>query len=114
VAYSVAIRHLKRKRLPFVASSGNESNDERLSQVSGRFDLESAYADAELVTYVRNAIEELSAMQRTLLAMYHFEDMSIGEIALVMRMPEGTVKSHLFRARATLRMRLQTVLEKRG
>lgn len=114
VAYSVAVRHLKRKRLLFVASSDNESNDEMLSRVSGGFDLESAYADAELVTHVRNAIEELSAMQRTLLAMYHFEDMSIGEIALVMRMPEGTVKSHLFRARAILRIRLQTVLEKRG
>ena len=85
-----------------------------LARVSDGFDLESAYADAELVTHVRNAIEDLSPMQRTLLAMYHFEDMSIGEIALVMRTPEGTVKSHLFRARAALRVRLRRVLEVRG
>jgi RNA polymerase sigma-70 factor (ECF subfamily) len=84
-----------------------------LARVRDDFDLESAYADDELVAHVRNAIEELSPMQRTLLAMHHFEEMSIGEIALVMQTPEGTVKSHLFRARATLRVRLQTILEKR-
>lgn len=114
VAYSVAVRHLKRMRVPIVAASDNEAHDEMLARVSDGFDLESAYADAELVTHVRNAIEDLSPMQRTLLAMYHFEDMSIGEIALVMRTPEGTVKSHLFRARAALRVRLRRVLEVRG
>ena len=114
VAYSVAVRHLKRMRVPLFAASYNEAHDEMLARVSDGFDLESAYADAELVTHVRNAIEDLSPMQRTLLAMYHFEDMSIGEIALVMRTPEGTVKSHLFRARAALRVRLRRVLEVRG
>jgi len=114
VAYSVAVRHLKRKRLQIVASSDHDAHDETIARVGDGFDLESAYADAELVTIVRNAIEELSPMQRALLAMYYAEDLSIGEIALVMRTPEGTIKSHLFRARAALRVRLRTVLEKRG
>jgi RNA polymerase sigma-70 factor (ECF subfamily) len=113
VAYSVAVRYLKRKRVLIVAAADTDAHDEMLARVRDDFDLESAYADDELVAHVRNAIEELSPMQRTLLAMYHFEEMSIGEIALVMQTPEGTVKSHLFRARATLRVRLQTILEKR-
>jgi RNA polymerase sigma factor (sigma-70 family) len=114
VAYSVAVRYLKRKRLQIVAAADTDTHDEMLAQVRDGFDLESAYADGELVAHVRHAIEELSPMQRTLLAMYHFEEMSIGEIALVIQTPEGTVKSHLFRARAALRVRLQTILEKRG
>jgi RNA polymerase sigma-70 factor (ECF subfamily) len=46
--------------------------------------------------------------------MYHLEEMSIGEIALVVGAPEGTVKSHLFRARAALRVRLQRLMEARA
>jgi len=114
VAYSVAVRHLKRKRLRIVAFADNDAHDEMLTRIHDGFDLESAYADAELVAHLRNAIEDLSPMQRTLLAMYYAENMSIGEIALVMRKPEGTVKSDLFRARAALRVRLHTVVEKRG
>ena len=114
VAYSVAARHLKRKRLLMVAPGDDVGNEEALARVSDGFDLEAAYGDAELVAYVRNAIEELAPVHRALLAMYHLEEMSIGEIALVVRMPEGTVKSHLFRARAALRVRLQRVLETRG
>jgi RNA polymerase sigma-70 factor (ECF subfamily) len=35
--------------------------------------------------------------------LYHLEEMSVGEIAAVMDLPEGTVKSHLFRARRMLK-----------
>jgi RNA polymerase sigma-70 factor (ECF subfamily) len=45
--------------------------------------------------------------------MYHLEEMSIGEIATIVGLPEGTIKSHLFRARTRLRARLQALVDRR-
>ena len=108
VAYSIAARRLKRKRIPLTEPDEEEDGDSVLARLSDSFDLETAYADAELVAHVRTAIEELAPVQRTVLTMYHLEEMSIGEIAMIVGLPEGTIKSHLFRARARLRVRLQT------
>jgi len=107
VAYSVAARHLKRKRIPITELGGDEYVDSALDRVSDSFDLEAAYADAELIGRVRAAVEQLAPVQRTVLTMYHLEEMSIGEIAMIVGLAEGTIKSHLFRARARLRVRLQ-------
>ena len=109
VAYSVAARHLKRKQIPITEPTGEEHADAGLAGVRDRFDLEAAYADAELVAQVRAAVEQLPPVQRTVLTMYHLEEMSIGEIAMIVGLPEGTIKSHLFRARARLRARLQAL-----
>ena len=114
VAYSIAARHLKRKRLLIAEPEGTEDADSVMAQVSDRFDLEAAYADAELTSQLRAAIEELGPVQRTVLSMYHLEEMSIGEIAMIVGLPEGTIKSHLFRARARLRVRLQALTGTRG
>ena len=47
-------------------------------------------------------------MQRTLLGLYHLEEMPIADIAAVTGLAEGTIKSHLFRARKRLRTLLET------
>ncbi len=56
---------------------------------------------------VRKALETLSDRQRLIFSLKVFEDMPIAEIAQVMGMAEGTVKSHLFRAVRSLRERLK-------
>ena len=114
VAYSVAARHLKRKRIPITEPAEEEHADAVLAGVRDSFDLEAAYADAELVAQVRAAIEQLAPVQRTVLTMYHLEEMSIGEIATIVGLAEGTIKSHLFRARARLRVRLQELTGRCG
>ena len=40
---------------------------------------------------------------RTLIVMFHNQEMSYEEIAEITRMPVGTVKNYLFRARKTLK-----------
>jgi RNA polymerase sigma-70 factor (ECF subfamily) len=49
-------------------------------------------------------------MQRTLVTLYHLDELGIGEIATVTGLPEGTVKNYLFRARSRLRQQLETKL----
>jgi RNA polymerase sigma-70 factor (ECF subfamily) len=50
----------------------------------------------------RRAFETLDGDARALIVLRHLEDRSIPEIAAILRIPEGTVKSRLFTARRAL------------
>lgn len=51
---------------------------------------------------LERAFERLTADERTLLVLHHLDGRSLGEIAAVLRVPEGTAKSRLFAARRAL------------
>lgn len=77
------------------------------------FDIEdeSASVDAgieqtERQTAVRNAIRELSEEHRLVITMCDLQDMSYEEIASVLKIPPGTVKSRINRARSALKKKL--------
>ena len=57
----------------------------------------------EQLAAVRSALNSIPSQQRAVLALRFFEEMTLGEIAGVMQLEVGTVKSHLFRALAALR-----------
>ena len=107
VAYSVARRHLERKRIPIVEPAGDEDAPSLLERVADDFDLEAASADAELGAALHVEIEALPPLQRTVLTLYHLDEVPIAEIARMTGLSAGTIKSHLFRCRARLRGRMQ-------
>lgn len=109
VAWSVARRHLERKRIPIVEEDGDKGGPSLAERISDDFDLEAATADEEINAHLHAAIEDLPPLQRTLLTLYHLEEMPIGEIAQLTGLAEGSIKSHLFRSRK----RLRGVLESR-
>ena len=107
VAYHTALRHLERKRIPLVGPTGDEDDlTDRIADVRDDFDLEAASANTELMNALHAAIDELPPLQRTLLTLYHLEELPIGDIAGITGIAEGTIKSHLFRSRAKLREKL--------
>ena len=55
---------------------------------------------------LRQAIEELPEKYRTVITMYHLQGNQYEEIATVLGLPMGTVKTHLFRAKELLRKKL--------
>jgi RNA polymerase sigma factor (sigma-70 family) len=110
VAYSVARRHLERKRIPLAEPAGDEDSISLVEQVADGFDLEAASADAELGAVLHAEIEALPPLQRTVLTLYHLDEVPIPEIARITGLAAGTIKSHLFRCRARLRVRLQARL----
>ena len=109
VAYSVAKRHLERKRIPLQEAGGRRRAPVAARNVGDGFDLEGACADDEIARCLHAAIETLPPLQRTLLTLYHLDEVPIGEIARITGLAEGTIKSHLFRSR----QRLREVLEPR-
>lgn len=110
VAYSVARRHLEKKRIPIAELPADEDGPSLAETIGDGFDLEAATADDEAVTLLHAAVERLPPLQRTLLTLYHLEELPIGEIAVITGLAEGTIKSHLFRSRKQLRGLLDPTL----
>jgi RNA polymerase sigma factor (sigma-70 family) len=105
IAYTIALRHLERRRAaPTTYLEDDEGAIESIADEAAELD---AVADAQSAATLRAAVAALPAVPRTLLTLYHLEELSIAEIAGITDMSEGTIKSHLHRARASLRERLQ-------
>ena len=60
----------------------------------------------ELTGIVQAEIGRLPPLYQTLVGLYHQEDLSYQEMAQITGLPEGTVKSYLFRARKMLKEKL--------
>lgn len=56
---------------------------------------------------LRAAIGELPPEQRAAIALFHFEELSVAEVAVALHVPVGTVKTRLMHARRKLRAALQ-------
>lgn len=108
VAYSVAKRHLERKRIPLTENADDGEGFSLIETVGDGFDLEGANAEAQINDRLHAAIAELPPLQRTLLTLYHLEETPIGEISRITGLAEGTIKSHLFRTRKQLREVLES------
>ncbi len=66
-----------------------------------------SFEKADLQKFVRQQIDLLPLNFRTVLTLYHLEEFSYQEIEQITGMPEGTVKSYLFRARQLLKEKLR-------
>jgi len=110
IAFSVAARHLQKKRLPLVSASDEDGEGSLFDQIGDGFNLEAACLDNEVMQQLSQAIDRLPPLQRTLVTLFHLDEMPIAEIAQVTNLPEGTVKNYLFRARHRLRQQLETSL----
>lgn len=107
VAYTVALRHLERKRLPLVDHANEADHGALIDNVIDTVDVEAAYSEQESARMLHAAIESLPPLPRMLLTLYHLEEIPIPEIAAITGLADGTIKSHLFRSR----LRLRRVLE---
>lgn len=69
--------------------------------------------DGEQKALVHDALNSIRPHHRTILVLYYLEDLSVQEIAEVLEIPEGSVKSRLFYARDGLRKVLDPVLDRK-
>lgn len=57
--------------------------------------------------HLRAAIRSLDPPHRAAIALYHFEELSVAEVAVALDIPSGTVKTRLMNARRKLRQILE-------
>jgi RNA polymerase sigma-70 factor (ECF subfamily) len=105
IAYNTCLNHLEKHKVPLVGDSGNvDETCDSFADANARVDRQ--FEETELGRILVREIGYLPAQYRVIITLYHLEEMSYEEIADVTCLPDGTVKSHLFRARKLLKDRL--------
>ena len=99
VSYNTCLDHLRKKKMifPGTLAEENETND----PISD--DTNVLIRQRELSTILKTGIEQLPPVYKTLITLFHNEELSYEEIVQITGLPEGTVKSYLFRARKALK-----------
>lgn len=102
ILYNVCMTSLeKRKRAPLLGETETDGPEEAAEEPG----LPGDYSGAEvrdLVERVAAVLARLPARYASVISMFYTQELSYPEIAEVTGMPIGTVKTHLFRARALL------------
>ncbi len=112
IASNLCIDHLRSRKAKGALSLDVEVEEGREPAADARSSAPEDSAIREAVNDVlHQAILNLPEKYRLVVVMRHLQDMSVDEIAGVLELPPGTVKTHLFRAREMLRGRLRPVLE---
>lgn len=94
-----------KKKKPMLFNSDEEETDatELLPDEDTNFSPEGNLDQTELQKAVMEVLDELSEEKRACVLMMYFEELSVGEIAETLEIPEGTVKTRLFSARKDLK-----------
>jgi len=93
-----------------VSLSGEEDGPTMADRLAdSRPNQEQRYAGLELKARIQAALAKLSPDLREAVILRDLEDMDYKEVALVLKIPEGTVKSRISRGRAELARMLQRI-----
>ena len=114
IAYNTCLHYLEKKQLVLVDPSEPAPDDaaeegpraQPLLVAGPGYDPEAALFDQDLAGILGAAIEQLPPLYRTLISLYHQQELSYEEIAQITSLPDGTVKNYLFRARKLLKQHL--------
>lgn len=105
IAYNMGLSHIQRKNISLVDETTLDyvdSDDDTPIAPSPQAEVEKKIVSG----LVRDEIEKLPVYYKTALTLYHLDGMSYDEIVDIMKVPEGTVKSYIFRGRKMLKDRL--------
>ena len=109
IAYRHAINHLRKRKMFFETIPEKEAFSKTFIESSNP---ETLAEEGDMDRFVLKLVEELPPQYKIVLTLYHLEGMHYPEIAEVTKMPEGTVKNYLFRARNLLKEKVKIYLGK--
>ncbi len=114
IAVNQSISHKRKRRLPSLRLGRSDHE--------GGCDLDPADPNSETSTldnlliderngFIEKALNSLPPAQRAVLVMCDYDDLRYDEIATVLGMPIGTVRSRIHRAREELRKKLEPIMK---
>jgi len=108
-------RARRKKRVRFQSIDTPRTDEEGSSEPMDFPDLgrlpEEQITNDELQRRVREAVGTLSADHKSVIVMHHFQGMEVNDIAQILNVPTGTVKSRLARGRDQLHRKLRSYLK---
>jgi RNA polymerase sigma-70 factor (ECF subfamily) len=118
IAYNLTVDHLRRKELQTISMHGSpdavtsERQEATAVTLASTDELPDELLEArQLAGHLEEAIGRLRPEYRTAVLLRHLEGRAYEEIAEIMEIPLGTVKTYIFRARRELREELDDLRE---
>jgi RNA polymerase sigma-70 factor (ECF subfamily) len=110
IVYNVCLTRLGKKKDEF---DRVDYDDEREYDHTATFSplMEMDFEAVDMISYIKKTIETLPTKYGTILTLFYVQDLTHEEICEVTQLPLGTVKVHLFRARALLQEQLHSELQ---
>ena len=109
IAYRQAINHMRKKKILFEDIAEEEAFTVRFVEEENP---ETVAEEKDLDAIVLKLVDALPPQYKIVLTLFHLEGMTYPEITEVTKMPEGTVKNYLFRARKLLKEKVKMYLGK--
>ena len=98
IAYNTTINYLQKKKVPIIEIEAILEDKFVITE-----NPEFVAIKTETLKILNLEIDKLPLLYKTLITLYHLEELPNKEIAEITNMPEGTIKSYLFRARRILK-----------
>lgn len=104
ITYNTCLNYIEKKKLVLSTDFGDDGElpEGNISDESPN-DSEELLIGKELAGILDVEIDRLPPLYKTLISLYHQEELSCAEIAEITLLPEGTVKNYIFRARRILK-----------
>jgi len=111
ITYNTCLNFLEKKKIPIlnvIDGEGYEAWDTIDNSILSNNSniIENSIFKKERAHILQLEIEKLSPVYKTIVTLYHNEELSYEEISKITNLPIGTLKSYLFRARKRLRASL--------
>jgi len=116
IAYHTCLNYLRKKKTIFYENGKLNKKHEYDTKKSGFMAIDEIPSHTvlpddiiqqdQISSFLQKEINRLPFHYRQVITLYHLDDMSQQEIAEIMDLPIGTVKSYIFRARRLLKDRL--------
>ena len=107
ITYFTAINYLKKYKKEQTGSYPDDIENYHFTNDNP----EKLLTKKEVANYVEQLISQLPEIYRTVITLYHLNEFSCEEIGEITGMPEGTIKSYLFRARKLLKQKIEIYLK---
>ncbi|OOG19931.1 hypothetical protein BWD42_08605 [Sphingobacterium sp. CZ-UAM] len=106
ITYNTCLHYLQKKR-PILMEDFFENADSSYTDYkmvhTATNETENRLFARELSQTIALAVAQLSALYQTLIGLHYQQELSLQEISEITQLPEGTIKSYLFRARKQLK-----------
>ncbi len=97
----------KRKQSPILVPLSTDDESKNIEdQLAAEQDIEQEVENHDMARIIKEHIDCLQEKQRMVIILRYYEDLSYEEIAELLHMPLGTVKTNLYRAKNALKDRL--------
>jgi RNA polymerase sigma-70 factor, ECF subfamily len=109
IAVNTCLDRLRSRKWQFWRKRPSSEDEQTILSMAASTapEAEDYYFAGEIGTRLAAALEKLSPRQRAVFTLRHFEEMSLEEIGTLLGLDVGTVKAHMFRAVAKLRVDLR-------